>query len=47
MDGQDIVHKIELVKTNIDDVPVKSVYIVKAGIIPTPSPFFVSDERYE
>lgn len=47
VEGQEIVHKIELVKTNTDDIPVKSVYITKSGVVPTPQPFYVSDEKYE
>ena len=43
----EVVFKIENVKTDVDDHPVEVVYISEAGIIPTSSPFTVSDDPYE
>lgn len=47
VEGQDIVHKIEQMKTDSDDHPVDEVLIKESGVINTPMPFFVSDEHYE
>ncbi|KAK4880403.1 hypothetical protein RN001_008549 [Aquatica leii] len=46
IDGQNIVHKIELLKTDVEDRPLQSVIIVKCGSIPTPTPFYVSAVSY-
>lgn len=45
--GQDIVHKIEHMKTDADDRPVQPVVITSSGLVPTPSPFSVSDKPNE
>ncbi|KAJ8687277.1 hypothetical protein QAD02_023071 [Eretmocerus hayati] len=47
VDGLDVVFKIEGVKTDVDDKPVKPVFIIDSGIIETPQPFTVSDNPYE
>jgi cyclophilin family peptidyl-prolyl cis-trans isomerase len=47
VEGQNIVHKIEQVKTDSEDQPVHPVVITESGILPTPSPFYISDESYE
>lgn len=47
VDGQDIVHKIEHLKTDVNDQPLLPVVITKSGDVPTPKPFPVSDDPYE
>jgi peptidyl-prolyl cis-trans isomerase B (cyclophilin B) len=47
VDGMDVVFKIEKTKTDVDDKPIEPVYIMECGIIPTPSPFTVTDNPYE
>ncbi|XP_067007142.1 uncharacterized protein [Anabrus simplex] len=47
VDGQDVVHKIENLPTDPEDRPAKPVVIKASGIIPTPSPIYVSDDPYE
>lgn len=42
IDGQDVVHKIELQKTDSGDRPLKPVIVKECGVIPTPEPFFIS-----
>ncbi|KAF5293110.1 hypothetical protein FQA39_LY13720 [Lamprigera yunnana] len=44
--GQNIVHKIELVKTDAHDYPKQSAVIINSGSIPTPTPFYVSAISY-
>ncbi|KAF2888490.1 hypothetical protein ILUMI_17683, partial [Ignelater luminosus] len=46
VEGQDIVHRIEQMKTDPDDRPAERVTIMQSGDVPTPTPFFVSDEPY-
>ncbi|KAF5298394.1 hypothetical protein FQR65_LT01172 [Abscondita terminalis] len=46
LDGQNIVHKIELLKTDVEDRPLKSAEIIKCGSIPTPNPFYVTAISY-
>ncbi|XP_076285722.1 peptidyl-prolyl cis-trans isomerase B isoform X1 [Lasioglossum baleicum] len=43
--GQDVVFKIEQVKTDADDYPVKPIVIFECGTIPTPSRFTVADDN--
>lgn len=45
--GEDIVHRIEHVKTDAEDRPLMPVLIIKSGIVPTPKPFYVSDKINE
>lgn len=47
IDGQAVVHRIEQLKTNSDDQPVKPVVIMESGIVLTPAPFYISDDSYE
>lgn len=47
VEGQDVVHKIEHVKTDPDDRPLEVVFVTKCGLVETPTPFFVSDQPYE
>lgn len=46
IDGEHVVFKIEQVKTDVDDVPIKPVVIFDSGIIPTSYPFKVDDNVY-
>lgn len=41
-----MVHKIEQLKTDVHDRPIKAVYIEDCGLLPT-EPFTISDEPYE
>ncbi|CRK93634.1 CLUMA_CG007164, isoform A [Clunio marinus] len=45
--GQDVVHKIERVKTTTDDEPVSSVILSECGEIEVDKPFYVSDNPYD
>jgi hypothetical protein len=47
VEGQNIVHKMEQVKTDSEDHPLQPVVITESGILATPSPFYISDESYE
>lgn len=44
IDGQDVVHKIELQSTDSEDRPVAAVIIKECGVIPTPEPFYISSK---
>uniref|UniRef100_A0A7G3AT00 Peptidyl-prolyl cis-trans isomerase n=1 Tax=Lutzomyia longipalpis TaxID=7200 RepID=A0A7G3AT00_LUTLO len=44
VEGQGIVHQIEQVKTNSEDVPVKPVRIKKCGNVPTKGTYTISDD---
>lgn len=45
--GQSIVHEIEMLMTDTEDHPQKPVVVVASGELPTNSPFVVSDQPYE
>ncbi|XP_065162955.1 peptidyl-prolyl cis-trans isomerase, rhodopsin-specific isozyme-like isoform X2 [Atheta coriaria] len=45
--GQDIVHRIEHVRTDTDDRPVETVKIIQSGLIETPRPFYISEDPYD
>ncbi|XP_015433617.1 PREDICTED: peptidyl-prolyl cis-trans isomerase, rhodopsin-specific isozyme [Dufourea novaeangliae] len=45
VDGEDVVFKIEQVKTDADDFPVKPVIIFDSGSLPTASRFTVADNN--
>lgn len=45
--GQDVVHKIERVKTTTDDEPVSSVIITECGEVEVDKPFYISDNPYD
>ncbi|XP_063977200.1 peptidyl-prolyl cis-trans isomerase 6-like [Diachasmimorpha longicaudata] len=47
IDGQDVLFKIEQTKTDAEDSPVVPVVILESGIIPTPEPFYISDDPYD
>jgi len=47
VEGQNIVNKIQQMKTDSEDQPVQAVVITESGTLPTPSPFYISDESYE
>ncbi|XP_058794350.1 peptidyl-prolyl cis-trans isomerase, rhodopsin-specific isozyme-like isoform X2 [Phymastichus coffea] len=47
VDGLDVVFKIEQTKTDVNDKPVVPIYIHESGLIPTPSPFTISDNPYD
>lgn len=47
VDGQNVVHAIEKVKTDTDDYPVKPVIITECGDSPISSPYVISDDPYE
>ncbi|XP_034252627.1 peptidyl-prolyl cis-trans isomerase 6 [Thrips palmi] len=42
IDGQDVVHKIELQKTDSGDRPLQPVVVRDCGALPTPEPFYIS-----
>ncbi|CAL7950483.1 unnamed protein product [Xylocopa violacea] len=46
IDGEDVVFKIELTRTDADDVPIKRAVIFDCGVIPTSRPFKVDDNVY-
>ncbi|XP_063934501.1 uncharacterized protein LOC135146266 [Zophobas morio] len=46
LNGQDIVHRIEHLKTDSNHVPLNNVLIIQSGLIET-TPFYESDEPYE
>ncbi|XP_017891840.1 peptidyl-prolyl cis-trans isomerase A2-like [Ceratina calcarata] len=46
IEGEHVVFKIEQVKTDADDVPIKPVIIFDSGSIPTSYPFKVDDNIY-
>ncbi|XP_037027266.1 peptidyl-prolyl cis-trans isomerase, rhodopsin-specific isozyme [Bradysia coprophila] len=45
--GHGNVHKMEKVKTDMDDFPVKPIEILSCGIEPIDSPYTISDEAYD
>ncbi|XP_077283768.1 peptidyl-prolyl cis-trans isomerase, rhodopsin-specific isozyme-like [Arctopsyche grandis] len=47
VEGQNIVHIIEHISTDVDDRPTYEVIIDACGEIDTPKPFFVSDQPYD
>ncbi|PSN36192.1 Peptidyl-prolyl cis-trans isomerase B [Blattella germanica] len=47
IEGQNIVHKIEQLKTNPQDQPLKPVIITASGLLETSTPFYISDDPYE
>ncbi|GAB0087288.1 Peptidyl-prolyl cis-trans isomerase [Sergentomyia squamirostris] len=47
VDGQGIVHKIEHVRTNSDDVPLKPVRVKRCGNVPLKEPYIISDDPYD
>ncbi|XP_034951291.1 peptidyl-prolyl cis-trans isomerase, rhodopsin-specific isozyme-like [Chelonus insularis] len=47
IDGQDVLFRIEQTKTDVNDAPVVPVVILKSGQIPTPEPFYISDDPYD
>ncbi|XP_041780326.1 peptidyl-prolyl cis-trans isomerase, rhodopsin-specific isozyme [Anopheles merus] len=47
LDGQAVVHKVEQVRTDTDDYPVKPVIIEDCGDLPILGPFTVSDDPYD
>ena len=46
INGEHVVFKIEQVKTDADDIPIKPVVIFDCGSVPTPYSFTVSDDAY-
>ncbi|XP_014230843.1 peptidyl-prolyl cis-trans isomerase 6-like [Trichogramma pretiosum] len=47
VDGMDVVFKIENTRTDVDDHPILPVVIQECGILPTYSPYTVSDNPYD
>lgn len=47
VEGQNVVHIVEHTSTDVDDRPTTRVYIADSGVIPTPTPFYISDDPYE
>jgi hypothetical protein len=45
--GQDIIHKIEHMKTNTDNRPIKDVIIIRSGLVKMTRVFYETDEPYE
>lgn len=45
--GQEVVHKIERVKTTTDDEPFQAVILTECGEIKTEKPFWISDDPYD
>jgi hypothetical protein len=45
--GQALVHKIELLDTDTEDHPWKKVTITESGELPMNLPFVISDQAYE
>lgn len=47
VEGQDIVHMVERVKTDTDDVPLEPVIIQACGDIPIDKAYVISDDPYD
>lgn len=47
VEGQNVVHLLEHTPTDPDDRPTRHVYIADCGIVPTPQPYYISDDPYE
>ncbi|KAL0894793.1 hypothetical protein ABMA27_013319 [Loxostege sticticalis] len=47
VEGQNVVHLLEHTPTDVDDRPTRHVYIADCGIVPTPQPFYISDDPYD
>ncbi|XP_047987513.1 peptidyl-prolyl cis-trans isomerase, rhodopsin-specific isozyme-like isoform X1 [Leguminivora glycinivorella] len=47
IEGQNIVHLLEHTPTDVDDRPLRRVYIADCGLLPTPQPFYISDDPYD
>lgn len=47
VEGQNVIHSVEKVKTDTDDFPVHPVIITDCGDEPLPEPFLISDDPYE
>ncbi|XP_063529924.1 peptidyl-prolyl cis-trans isomerase, rhodopsin-specific isozyme-like isoform X2 [Cydia strobilella] len=47
IEGQNIVHLLEHTSTDVDDRPLRSVFIADCGLLPTPQPFYISDDPYD
>jgi peptidylprolyl isomerase len=47
VEGQEVVHMIERVKTDTDDIPVKPVILKACGDVETDGPFVISDDPYD
>ncbi|KAL1124205.1 hypothetical protein AAG570_001975, partial [Ranatra chinensis] len=45
LEGQDVVHKIEQMKTDTGDRPVTRVFIKESGDVPTPTPIYINDSE--
>ncbi|CAB3231044.1 unnamed protein product [Arctia plantaginis] len=47
VEGQNIVHMVEHTPTDVEDKPTVRVYISDCGIVPTPQPYYISDDPYD
>ncbi|XP_059060505.1 peptidyl-prolyl cis-trans isomerase, rhodopsin-specific isozyme-like isoform X1 [Achroia grisella] len=47
VEGQNVVHVVEHTPTDAQDRPTRRVYIADCGLLPTPQPFYVSDDPYD
>ncbi|CAK1603125.1 unnamed protein product [Parnassius mnemosyne] len=47
VEGQNLVHVVEHTPTDGDDRPTQQVYIADCGLLPTPQPFYISDDPYD
>ncbi|XP_026743185.1 peptidyl-prolyl cis-trans isomerase B-like [Trichoplusia ni] len=47
VEGQNIIHMVEHTPTDVDDRPTVRVYIADSGLVPTPQPYYVSDDPYD
>ncbi|CAH2066765.1 unnamed protein product, partial [Iphiclides podalirius] len=47
VEGQNLVHVVEHTPTDVDDRPTQHVYIADCGVVPTPQPYYISDDPYD
>ncbi|KAI8427891.1 hypothetical protein MSG28_002245 [Choristoneura fumiferana] len=47
IEGQNVIHLLEHTPTDVDDRPTRRVFIADSGLLPTPQPFYVSDDPYD
>ncbi|KAJ0181858.1 hypothetical protein K1T71_002580 [Dendrolimus kikuchii] len=47
VEGQNVVHMLEHTPTDVEDRPTRRVFIADCGMIPTPQPYYISDDPYD
>ncbi|XP_072936647.1 uncharacterized protein [Epargyreus clarus] len=47
VEGQNIVHLVEHTPIDAEDRPTMRVFIADCGLLPTPTPFYISDDPYD